>query len=141
MTALRKTLLEAEPFVAATVDQVPARKLYVVTRQTPAEADAAAPEAVGNTAKNVALFFAAPFIGLAYIAALPVVGLGLLAVLAARALAKYAAVRTAGLVLKNVGLAIAAPFVGLAFIIFFPVIGLGALAWMGGRAAMEAGRA
>ena len=54
---------------------------------------AAAPEAepVGNASvlKNILLFFAAPFIGLAYIIALPIVGLGAIAVLAVRAAAKY----------------------------------------------------
>ena len=34
---------------------------------------------------NILLFFAAPFIGLAYIVAFPFVGLGAMAVLAARA--------------------------------------------------------
>jgi CheY-like chemotaxis protein len=43
----------------------------------PAEAAAAAPGAV-RTAKNVALFAAAPFIGLAYALAFPIVGLVLL---------------------------------------------------------------
>ena len=33
----------------------------------------------GGTIKNIALFFAAPFVGLAYILAMPLVGLGLLA--------------------------------------------------------------
>lgn len=43
---------------------------------------------VGGVAKNVGLFFAAPFIGLAYVVALPFVGLGLLALYGFRALAK-----------------------------------------------------
>ena len=42
----------------------------------------------GGFARNVGLFFAAPFIGLAYVVALPFVGLGLLAVHGYRALAK-----------------------------------------------------
>jgi len=42
----------------------------------------------GAFAKNVGLFFAAPFIGLAYVIALPFVGLGLLALHGYRALAK-----------------------------------------------------
>src|SRR3990172_8900783 len=42
----------------------------------------------GAFAKNVGLFFAAPFIGLAYIISLPFVGLGLLALHGYRALAK-----------------------------------------------------
>jgi CheY-like chemotaxis protein len=92
-----------------------------------------APAAV-SALKNVVLFFAAPFIGLAYIVALPFVGLGLLAVLAARAAAKIEGVRTVGLVLKHCVMAIAAPFIGLVFIVFLPFIGLATLAWIGGRA-------
>jgi hypothetical protein len=138
MTALRKFLIEEEPVVATKVTQAPAAKLYVVTDNAPAEARAADPEAAGGTLKNVLLFLAAPFIGLAYIVALPFVGFGVLAVLAVRAAAKFAAVRTVGLALKNVGLVIAAPVFGLAYIVFFPVVGLAVLAWLGGRAAVAA---
>ena len=138
MTALRKILIEEEPVVTTTVARAPAAKLYVVTAKAPAEVEAA-PAAGGNALTNIALFLAAPFIGLAYIVAFPFVGLGVLAVLAVRAAAKFAAVRTIGLVLKNVGMAVAAPVLGLAFVVFFPVIGLGMLAWMGGRAVVGVG--
>ena len=47
-----------------------------------------APAAAVSALKNMVLFFAAPFIGLAYIVVLPFVGLGFLAVLAARTAAK-----------------------------------------------------
>ena len=70
MTALRKILIEEEPVFAAPVARAPAVKLYVVANNAPAEA--AAPEAAGSALKNIVLFFAAPFIGLAYIVALPV---------------------------------------------------------------------
>ncbi|MGP0058449.1 MAG: hypothetical protein ACLPID_04085 [Beijerinckiaceae bacterium] len=133
MTALRKILvIEEEPVVAAKAAQAPAAKLYAVTGTAPAEARAAAPEAAGGTLKNIALFLAAPFIGLAYIVALPFVGLGLLAFMAARAAAKIEAVKTGGMM-------IAAPFIGLACVVFFPFIGLAMLAWMGGRAVVGAG--
>src|SRR3972149_8331387 len=93
MPALPKPLLvEEEPLVATAVVRAPAAKLYVVTAKAPAEAAAAAPEPAG-TVKNIALFLVAPFIGLAYIVAMPLVGLGLLAVLAGRAAAKFAAGR------------------------------------------------
>jgi len=49
--------------------------------------DAGAAPAAGRVAKNVALFIAAPFIGLAYAIALPFVGLALLAWSGYRALA------------------------------------------------------
>jgi CheY-like chemotaxis protein len=94
---------------------------------------------IGSVLKNIALFFAAPFIGLAYIAVFPFVGLGALAVLAVRAAAQYDAVKTAGRVLKIIGMVIAAPFVGLAYIVLFPVVGLALLAWMGGRTVVAAG--
>jgi hypothetical protein len=129
MTAVRKILFEEEPVVATNVARAPAAKLYVVTGNAPAEARA---EATGGALKNIALFFAAPFIGLAYIVLLPVVGLGFMVVLAARAAAKFAAVRT----LKNVALVVAAPVLGLAYVVFFPFVGLAALAYLGGRAAI-----
>jgi len=124
MTALRKIRFEEAPVAAAAA---PVPKLYVVNT---------APEAVpaGGTLKNVALFFAAPFLGLAYIIALPVVGLCVLAVLAARAAGKVPALRTLGLALRHIGMLVAAPFIGLAYVVFFPVICLGLLAWTGGRA-------
>ena len=133
MTAVRKILFEEEPVVATNVARAPAAKLYVVTGNAPAEARA---ETTGGALKNIALFFAAPFIGLAYIVLLPVVGLGFMVVLAARAAAKFAAVRTVGLVLKNVALVVAAPVLGLAYVVFFPFVGLAALAYLGGRAAI-----
>ena len=73
MTALRKIRIEEEPVVAATEAARAPAKLYVVTNNVPAEA--AAPEKAGSALKNIALFFAAPFIGLVYIVAFPFVGL------------------------------------------------------------------
>jgi hypothetical protein len=141
MTALRKILIEEEPLVTTTVTRTPAAKLYVVATKAPAEAAGAAPEAAGGKIKNIALFLAAPFIGLAYIVALPVVGLGLLVVLAVRAAAKFAAVRTLAVALKHIGMLLAAPIIGLAYVVFFPVVCLALLAWMGGRAALGTGAA
>ena len=138
MTALRKILIEEEPVVTTKMVRAPVAKLYIVTNNAPAEA--AAPEAAGNALKNIVLFFAAPFIGLAYIIAFPFVGLAALAVLAGRFAAKYEAVRTTARVLKNVGMAVAAPVLGLAYVVFFPVIGLVALAWIGGRAVAAGAR-
>jgi len=100
-------------------------------------AAAEAPAAAVSALKNMILFFAAPFIGLAYIVAVPFVGLGFLAVLAARAAAKIDGVRTVGLVLKHCVMAIAAPFIGLVCVVFFPFIGLAMLAWIGGRALLK----
>ena len=83
-----------------------------------------------NNAKNVALFFAAPFIGLAYLLAFPLVGLAMIAWIACKAVAKNEAAR-------RVALVIAAPFIALAFVTIGPVVGLGALVWIGGRAALK----
>ena len=108
---------------------------------SPAVADApsAEPATLASALKNIALFFAAPFIGLAYIVALPFVGLGFLAVMAARAAAaKFGALKTVGRVSRQVGMLVAAPFIGLAFVVVFPFVGLAVLAWMGGRAMLGA---
>jgi len=83
---------------------------------------------------NTALFFAAPFIGLAYVLAGPFIGLGMLAWMGGRALVMHGATKKIAVFLKNVVLFFAAPFVGLAYAVAFPFIGLGMLAWMGVRA-------
>lgn len=135
MTALRKIIEEN----TAVVTTVPAPKLYVVNGG-PAEVNEAGEEKAPGTLKNIVLFFAAPFIGLAYVIALPFVGLALLAVFAARTAAKYEAVRTAGLVAKNVAMIVAAPVLGLAYFVFLPVIGLGALVWVAATATVRPAR-
>jgi CheY-like chemotaxis protein len=96
-------------------------------------AELPAEEEAGSALKNILLFFAAPFIGLAYITLFPLVGLGVIAVLALRAANKIEALRKAGTVLKYGGLFIVAPFLGLAYVTVFPLIGLVMLVWMGGR--------
>lgn len=129
MTALRKALfVEEAPVAAAVVARAP--KLYVVPTKAPAEA---APEAAGGTLKNIALFLAAPFLGLAYIIALPVVGVGFLVVLAARAASSMPMCFNAAATVRTAAY-LAAPFIGLAYVVFFPVICLGLLVWTGGRA-------
>jgi CheY-like chemotaxis protein len=101
--------------------------------EEPTEASAtAAPRE--SLLKNVALFFAAPFIGLAYLIAFPFVAGAMLGWLALQAARKYPLVRTIGTIAKHAGMLIAVPFVGLAFIVLFPLVGLGALAWFGTRA-------
>lgn len=85
---------------------------------------------VGTHARNIALFFAAPFIGLAYLLAFPVVGFALLAWVAAKAVMNNDKARP-------VAVALAAPFIGLAFVTVGPIAGLGALAWFGGRALLK----
>jgi CheY-like chemotaxis protein len=92
--------------------------------------------------KNVALFLAAPFIGLAYILAFPIVGLGMLAWMGIQAQKKKSdeaatlqpAAPAKSSALKSTALFLAAPFIGLVYIIVGPVIGLGMLLWFGFQA-------
>jgi hypothetical protein len=86
--------------------------------------------------KQVALFAAAPFIGLLYAVLFPFVGLGYLAVLAVKALAARYGTKTAVRVARNVALFVAAPFIGLAYIVALPFVGMAALAWVGTKAAI-----
>jgi CheY-like chemotaxis protein len=92
---------------------------------------------LGRTAKNIALFFAAPFVGLAYILVFPFVGLAMVAWIGGKALMKYDAPRKTALVAKNIGLFVAAPFLGLVYVLVFPFVGLAMLAWIGGRALLK----
>lgn len=96
------------------------------------EAAAAKKEAAtGSHLKNIALFLAAPFFGLAYIIAFPLVGLGIIAWLAGK---KLLGNKTA----RPIVLAIAAPFATIALVTVAPVVGLGTLAWVGARALLKA---
>ena len=103
-----------------------------------ATADAGAPNRAVRIIKNVALFLAAPFVGLAYILAFPVVGLGMLAWTALQAQQAAAkplpAAPAKPSALKTVALMLAAPFIGLAFVVAGPILGLGLLLWFGFRA-------
>ncbi len=81
--------------------------------------------------KNVALFLAAPFIGLVYAVFMPIVGLGVLLWMAGRELATPPQrARVLG-GLKVMAKLVAAPFIGLAFVVFGPFIALGTLLWVG----------
>jgi CheY-like chemotaxis protein len=111
----------------------------IAAKATPAEApvleETSAPQPSPSFLKTFGLMVAAPFIGLAYIIALPFAGLGALLWMGASALAKR---WKKGLVFaKNVALFIAAPFIGLFYALAFPFIGLGMLAWMGVRALVK----
>lgn len=112
-------------------------KTPAVAPQTVVEATAIAVPAVTtkeSVVKNVALFFAAPFIGLAYLLAFPFIGLGILAWMGGQELMKYRAVRKIAVFMKHFTLLVAAPVLGLAYIIALPFIGLAMLAWAGARA-------
>ena len=115
---------------------VPAVAAKVVVLPVAAETPMAEAAGVGSVLKNIALFFAAPFIGLAYIIAFPFVGFGMLAVFAARAAAKNGAFKALAVTLKHVAMVMAAPIFGLVYIVLFPFIGLALLLWMAGKAAV-----
>jgi len=109
----------AEPVIAAATEALPVEAV-----------------SAGSVLKNIALFFAAPFIGLAYIIAIPFYGLAVLALLAGRVAAKNETVKAAAVVFKHIAMATAAPIVGLVYVVLFPFIGLALLLWMAGRAAI-----
>jgi hypothetical protein len=90
---------------------------------------AVATEAPRNPVKDVALFIAAPFIGLVYAIFMPLVGLAALVWLGVRTVARTEAVRF-------IAKAVAAPFVGLAFIVAMPFAGIAMLLWLGARGLM-----
>ena len=88
-----------------------------------------APVSERTMVKTIGMFLAAPFIGLAYVIALPIIGIWQLAKLALEAYAKRvptgsAKVRKALVTVKNIGLFFAAPFVALAYGIALPLVGL-----------------
>ena len=89
--------------------------------------------AVDHFLKNVALFLAAPFIGLLYALALPIVGAAALAWMAVRAIGKNAAA-------MRVINFVAAPFIGLAFVIALPFAGTLMLGWYGARSLIKKAR-
>ncbi len=126
MRALKNILTTKHAFVAESVAwALPAEagsvtssgEVAVVNKEIPAVAHL----------KNVALFLAAPFIGLAYLMTFPLVGLCMFAWLVGK---KLLANKTA----RPIVLAAAAPFATIAFVTVGPLVGLGALAWIGGRA-------
>ncbi len=68
--------------------------------------------------KAIALGCAAPFIGLAFVVGVPIIGLAALA---------WRVLRIP--FVKNVALFLAAPFIGLAYALAFPFVGVALLAW------------
>ena len=117
--------IENGAFFGLRFGRIPAHKGYAVS--TAAKGNGSFVKRV----KNVALFFAAPFVGLAYLLAFPFVGFGMLAWIAVKAAMKSDRARP-------IVLAIAAPFIALAFVTVGPIVGLGALAWTGAGALLKA---
>lgn len=112
-----------EPAVLA--PEVAARPVEPVHVEVPAEE---------SRIKNIALFLAAPFIGLLYAVMLPLVGLAMLAWTGWKALNAMPAGRKAISNVKNVALFVAAPFIGLVYAVTLPFVGTAMLLWVGGKA-------
>ena len=94
----------------------------------------AATAAAATTVKNIALFLAAPFIGLVYAMALPFVGLAMLAVIGGKALVKAPAALQALVAAKEIALFLAAPFIGLVYAVTLPLVGIALIARAGYKA-------
>jgi energy-converting hydrogenase Eha subunit A len=141
MSALRKILVvENEPVASKSSE----RRLTVLpsAAEMLPEVAAAAKPGIARSSFNIAMFFAAPFVALAYVALLPFVGLGMLAWVGGKAffrrMADEASMgRKIARFSYNVGMFFAAPFVALAYVVLLPPMGLGMLAWTGGKALLE----
>ncbi len=91
--------------------------------------------------KNIALFVAAPFIGLVYALLLPLVGLAMLGWIGAKAMLAQPATRKALKLLGNVAKVMATPFIGLAYAVMLPFVGTAMLVWVGIKALLAPVRA
>ncbi len=80
--------------------------------------------------RNIALFVAAPFIGLLYAIFLPIVGGAMLAWMAVQAVSKNA---NAMRLIKVTLWVVAAPFIGLAYAVLLPLVGTAMLLWIGAK--------
>ena len=101
----------------------------VALPEAAAQVAAVQAQPAGSSFKNIALFLAAPFIGLAYALLLPVVGIAMLAWIGGKALLQSPAAKRAPTFVKNVVLLLAAPFIGLAYAVALPFVGIGLLVW------------
>ena len=100
-----------------------------------------APKTERAMVKTIGMLLAAPFIGLAFVIALPIIGIYHLAKLAFEAYAKKTPaingkLKNAAHLVKNIGLFFSAPFIALGYVIAMPFVGL----FMLSRLAMEAHR-
>jgi hypothetical protein len=102
-----------------------------LARLVPSEAALAT---FAKTAKNIALFVAAPFIGLVYAMLLPFVGLGMLAVIGGKALVKEPAAYQALIAARKIALFAVAPFFGLVYAMLMPFFGIAMIARIGYQA-------
>jgi len=75
-----------ESITLKAMEDKPAAKEAAAETAEPEIVDDTRPVSAGRVAKNIGLFFASPFIALAYIIALPIVGFGALVVMGYRAI-------------------------------------------------------
>lgn len=133
---LSPELIEGSALDAIAVPAAAPAPTVVAPEAVVEEAPAAKAGGVLGLLRNIALFVAAPFIGLAYIVALPFVGIGALAYFAFSAGNTNGRFKLFAQLMKHTAMVIAAPFFGLAYMILFPFIGIALLLWMGGKAAL-----
>ena len=88
----------------------------------------------------MALFFAAPFIGLVYALSLPLVGVSILAWSAGKAMMANPKGRRVLMAMATVGKLVAAPFIGLAYAVLMPLVGIAMLLGMGVKALFSSTR-
>jgi CheY-like chemotaxis protein len=133
VTSFQHKPMSPEMIEGCTAEAIAAPRLSapaeLATEAAPVQAD----EATETTsrARNLALFAAAPFIGLAYALFLPVVGLVALAWFGANRLVKTEEGRAN---LKFAAMLLAAPLIGLAYAVFAPIAGLATLLWFAVKA-------
>lgn len=124
---------------SATAQSAAAAEVEMQPAEIPGQSRA---QGVAQIAKNIALFLAAPFVGLAYILAFPIVGLGMLAWMAIQAQQKKSAAAAKlqptapakSSAWKATAMFLVAPLIGLVFVVAGPILGLGLLLWFGFQA-------
>ena len=128
---LSPEMIEGSTDKALRERDVPRVSEAVVAEVSAPAADVEQGEKKESRTKNIALFLAAPFIGLLYVMAMPFVAAGMLAWFGGKALAQKAPI------VKPIALTLAAPFLGLAFIVAAPFVGIGMLGWFGTKALLK----
>ena len=132
MSALRKNeIFETETYSSETPSSRKSWEpvLYTIVHRPRTENSASVESrSAATTVKNIALFLASPFIGLAYVVAMPFVATAMLAYFAGKALFSRFPM------LKHAAMMLAAPFIGLAFVLVAPIAGLGALGYLSAKA-------
>ena len=124
-----------EDSAAQAIMGAPAAAAAAVAPAAPAAAALAeavsAPAATQQWLRNVALFLAAPFIGLVYAVMLPMVGMLTLAWIGSKTLRDHEQSSTTPRYARHIGTALAAPFIGLVYALVLPLAGLATMLWMG----------